>query len=95
MLPSCSSDKKENTLDYYRGKDCIEKLCKKLKQHAMNIINCEKKKIGLMKNKKYAIYVKESFVRIKMMEIIKIEKRLKITGITQEKLEELLIAIVI
>ena len=43
MLTSCSFDKKENTLDYYRGKDCIEKLCKKLKQHAMNIINYEKK----------------------------------------------------
>ena len=45
MLTSCSFDKKENTLDYYRGKDCIEKLCKKLKQHAMNIINYEKKEM--------------------------------------------------
>ena len=31
-------------LDYYRGKDCIEKVCKKLKEHAMEIIAYEKNK---------------------------------------------------
>ena len=35
MFTSCSFDKKENKLDYYRGKDCIEELCKKLKKRAM------------------------------------------------------------
>ena len=45
-----------------------------------------------MKSKKHVIYVKESFVRMKMMKIIKIKKRLKITVITSENLEELLIA---
>ena len=29
MFIRCSFDKKENKLDYYRGKDCIEELCKK------------------------------------------------------------------
>ena len=64
----------------------------------MKTINYEKKemipmkKISLIKNKKHAIYVKKSFVWIKMMKIIKIEKRLKTTAITQEDLEELLIA---
>ena len=29
VFRSCSFDEKENKLDYYRGKDCIEKLCKK------------------------------------------------------------------
>ena len=38
--------KKENKLDYYRGKDCIEKLCKKLKESATEIINREKKRNG-------------------------------------------------
>ena len=28
MFTSCSFDEKENKLNYYRGKDCIEKLCK-------------------------------------------------------------------
>ena len=44
MLTKCSFNKKENKLDYYREKDCIEKLCKKLKERAMKIINYEKKK---------------------------------------------------
>ena len=39
----CSFDKKENKLNCYRGKDCIEKLCKKLKGRAMKIIKYEKK----------------------------------------------------
>ena len=38
-------DKKENKLNYYRGIDCIEKLCKKLKEHAMQIINYEEKEM--------------------------------------------------
>ena len=44
MFTRCSFDKKENKLNYYREKDCIEKLCKKLKEHAMKIINYEEKK---------------------------------------------------
>ena len=40
----CSFHKKENKLNYYKGKDCIEELCKKLKESAMEIINYEKKK---------------------------------------------------
>ena len=43
-------------------------------------------------SKKHAISVKEDFVRMKMMKITKAEKRLKIAAITQENLEELLIA---
>ena len=41
MFTRCSFDKKENKLNYYRGKDCIEKLCKKLKDRAMEIIDYE------------------------------------------------------
>ena len=44
MFTRCSFNKKENKLNYYRGKDCIEKLCKKLKKRAMKIINYEKKR---------------------------------------------------
>ena len=44
MFSSCSFDEKENELNYYRGKNCIEKLCEKLKKRAMKIINYEKKK---------------------------------------------------
>ena len=45
MFTRCSFDKNENTLNYYRGKTCIEKLCKKLKKQTMKIINCEKKEM--------------------------------------------------
>ena len=44
MFTRCSFDKKENKLNYYRGKDYIEKLCKDLKENAMEIIDYEKKK---------------------------------------------------
>ena len=40
----CSFDKKENKLHYYRGKDCIENVCKNLKENAMKIIDYKKKK---------------------------------------------------
>ena len=45
MFTRSSFNEKENKLNYYRGKDCIEKLCKKLKEHAMKIINYEKKQM--------------------------------------------------
>ena len=44
MFTRCSFDKTENKLNYCRGKDCIEKLCKKLKEGATEIINYEEKK---------------------------------------------------
>ena len=45
MFTRCSFNKKGNKLNYYRGKDCIEKLCKKLKERAMKIINYEEKEM--------------------------------------------------
>ena len=54
MLTKCLFDKTEDKLDYYRGKDCIEKLCKKLKEYAMKIINYEEKEMmPLEENKSY------------------------------------------
>ena len=44
IFTSCSFDEKENKLNYYRAKDCIEKLGKKLKEREMKKINDEKKK---------------------------------------------------
>ena len=99
MITRCSFDKKENKLSYYSGKDCIEKLCKKLKECAIKIIDYEEKEMipqtkeekSLTKTKRNVLYVKKSFVWIKMVKIIKIEKRLKIIVIKQENLEKLLI----
>ena len=45
IFTSCSFDESKNKLNYYRGKDCMKKFCKDLKEHATRIINFEKKKI--------------------------------------------------
>ena len=34
---------KKNKLNYYRGKDCIEQLCKKLKDRVIEIIDYKEK----------------------------------------------------
>ena len=44
LFTNCSSDAAKNKIDCYRGKDCIEKFCKDLREHTMRIVNCEKKK---------------------------------------------------
>ena len=56
MLTKCSFDKKENKHDHYKGKDCIDKLCKKLKEHAMKIINYEKKEMMLLTDEENRSY---------------------------------------
>ena len=45
IFTKCSFDAAENKLLYYRGRDCIEKLCQKLKEHAMKIINYKEKEM--------------------------------------------------
>ena len=45
MFTKCSFDASKNKLHYYRRTDCIEMLRKKLKNHALKIINYEKKDI--------------------------------------------------
>ena len=45
MFTSCSFDESKSKLNYYRGKDCMKKVCKDLKEHATRIINYKKKKI--------------------------------------------------
>ena len=65
MFTKCSFDNKKK-VDYYRGIDCIEKACKKIKDRAMEIINYEEQEmiqeITFMKSKKNATYAKKSFV---------------------------------
>ena len=53
LFTHCSFDKTKNKLDYYRGKDCMKKFCKNLREHATKIINYGKKKmIPLTKEEK-------------------------------------------
>ena len=53
LFTYCSFDQTRNKLNHYRGKDCMKKFCKDLREHATKIINYEKKKmIPLTKEEK-------------------------------------------
>ena len=45
LFTYCLFDATRNKLDCYRRKDCMEKFCKDLREHAMKIINYEKKEM--------------------------------------------------
>ena len=70
IFTSCSFDESKNKINYYRGDDCMKKFCKDLREHAMKIINYEKKRMVpltteekyIMINKKYVIYVKKNLI---------------------------------
>ena len=48
IFTHCSFDQTKNKLNHYRGKDCMKKFCKDLREHATKIINYEKKKMILL-----------------------------------------------
>ena len=48
IFTECSFDKKNNKLDYYRGKDSFENFCKDLSKHAKSIIDFEKKELPIL-----------------------------------------------
>ena len=64
LYTRCSFDKKENKLNYYRGKDCIEKACKKIKECAMEIINREKKEMPPLTHEDNNFYNKQEIFYI-------------------------------
>ena len=43
LFTHCSFDKTKSKLDYYRGEDCMKKLCLNLREHATKIIMKRKK----------------------------------------------------
>ena len=45
IFTHCSFEESKNKLNYYRGKDCMKKFSKDLREHASKIINYEKKKM--------------------------------------------------
>ena len=46
----------ENKHDVYRGKDCMERFCKSLREHAIKIIIFKKKKIELLTKEQQELY---------------------------------------
>ena len=46
IFTSCSFDVSRNKLNYYRGKDCMKKFCKDLKEHATRIKIMKRKRLS-------------------------------------------------
>ena len=51
LFTNCSFDETKNKLDCYKSKDCMERFCKDLREHAMKIINFEEKEMILLTDK--------------------------------------------
>ena len=78
LFTHCSFDRANNKLDHYRGKDCMKKFCKDLREHATKIINYEKKKVMPLTTEE-KIYHNEQ-------EICYICKRDKVIGLMKDEL---------
>ena len=84
MFTKCSFDATKNKFDYYRGKDCIKMLSKKLKDHALKIINYKEKEMIQLTDEENKFYeeqevcyiFKKSFVQIKMMKMRRIKLKM-------------------
>ena len=71
------SIKQKNKLDYYRGKDCMEKFSKDLREHATKIINYEKKKMILLTTEEKIHYNEQEICYICKKEFDKSDKHYK------------------
>ena len=74
IFTHCSFDKSKNKLNYYRGEDCMKKLCKDLKEHAIKIINCEKKVMAPLTKEEEEDYNNQEFCYICKKEFIDDDK---------------------
>ena len=61
IVTCCSFNKSKTERNYYRGKECMKRFCKDLRNQATKIVNYEKK------SNEFVIYVKKNFVLIKVM----------------------------
>ena len=59
MFTNCSFDATKNKLDCYKGKYCIERFSKELRDHAMKIINYEEKEMIPLTDKENKSYEKQ------------------------------------
>ena len=104
LFTNCLFDATRNKIDCYRRKDCREKFCEDLREHAMKMISYEKKEMIPLACEENEFYGMQKVCHIcrKNLVLIKMKKthsnytiKLEIIVITLENLEELLIVIVI
>ena len=70
VFTHCSFDTTKNKFDYYRSKNCMKIFCLDLREHAIKIINYEKKRNDKQKNKIKCIISKTFVIYVKKSEII-------------------------
>ena len=83
LFTQCSFDTTKNKLGYHRGKNCMKNFYVDLREHAIKIINYEKKEMvpltkkkkrKSMISKKFVVYVKKDLVlMITIKNIIRLE----------------------
>ena len=59
LFTNCLFDAAKNKLHCYRGKDCMEKFCKDLREHAISRVNFEKKEMIPLTDKENNSYEKQ------------------------------------
>ena len=64
MFTKCLFDKEKKKFDYYRGTDCIEKWCEKLRDCATVIINHKEKEIIPLTDKESKFYKEQKVYHI-------------------------------
>ena len=90
LFTHCSFDKTKNKLDYYRGKDCMKKFCKDLREYATKIINYKKKKMIPLTTEEKIHYNEQDICYI-CKKVIKSIIKKEIIVIIPENIEVLLI----
>ena len=75
LFTHCSFDKSKNKLAHYRGKDCMKKFCKDLREHATKIINYEKKKMISLTTEEKIHYNEQEICYISKKEFDKSDKK--------------------
>ena len=64
IFTNCSFDESKNKISYYRGDDCMKKLCKDFIEHSTEIINYEKKKMISLTTEEKVHYNKQKVCHI-------------------------------
>ena len=75
IFTHCSFDKSKNKPNYYRGKDCMKKFSKDLREHASKIIDYEKKKMIPLTTKEKIYHNKQKICYIYKKEFSNNEKK--------------------
>ena len=75
LFTHCSFDQTKNKLNHCRGKDCMKKFCKDLREHATGITNYEKKKMTPLTTKERIYHNEQEICYIRKKEFDKNNKK--------------------